>query len=73
MIKYFVYLDTNVNRLIIVNEPINKISFRLLMDNNGIDTSLNRQLLLTYCKMFCIGYMVGVGKNMPINDINEFR
>jgi hypothetical protein len=73
IIKNFVYLDTKANRLMIVQEPINNKDYVQLMDNNGADTFSDRQTLLTFCKMFCIGYVMGGGNKKPINDLNEFR
>ena len=68
----FVYLDTKANRLMIVQEPIEKKDYLKLMDNDGDDTSSNQETLLTFCKIFCIGYIIGTGNKKPINDVKEF-
>lgn len=68
MYKYFVYIETVTNRLCIVTEPIHNSSFKMLMNNNGNDSVF----CLSLCKHFCLGYMVGCNKVLPVNDMNEF-
>ena len=69
MYKFFVYLDLKSNRLMIVNEAIENNDFLQLMNNNGQDSNT----LHSFCKLFCIGYIMGSNKKTPINDINEFK
>ncbi len=69
MCKFFVYLDLKHNRLVIVNEAIKNSDFLLLMDNNGMDSDT----LHSFCKVFCIGYIMGSKNKTPINNINEFQ
>jgi len=68
MYKFIVYLDTKANRLIIVNETIQNDNFVQLMANNGP----NEKLVSNFCKVFCIGYIMGSDNKKPVNDINEF-
>lgn len=72
-INNFVYLDKKANRLIIVQEPVDNKDFIKLMDNNGIYSFNNREVLLQCCKMFCIGFIIGTDNKKPINDLNEFK
>lgn len=65
----YVYLDTKANRLLIVQNPLNNKDFLQLMKNNGT----NQELSINYCKLFCLGYMVGAENKMPVNDIKEFQ
>lgn len=69
MSENFVYIDLKNNRLTIVSQAIDSKDFFELMSNKGED----RDLCLAFCKMFCIGYMIGSGNKSPINDINEFK
>jgi hypothetical protein len=69
MYKLFVYLDLKSNRLMIVNEQIENHYFLQLMNNDG----QNLSMLYSFCKLFCIGYIMGSSKKTPINDINEFQ
>lgn len=69
MYKFFVYLDVKSNRLTILNEAIENNDYLHLMDNNGQDSNS----LLSFCKLFCIGYIMGSNKKTPVNDINEFK
>ncbi len=75
IIKNFVYLDTKANRLMIVQEPIDSEYFVELMSNNGTATLGNQQTLLSLCKIFCIGFIMGAynENKKPINDLNEFK
>lgn len=69
----FVYLDNILNRLLIVPEPIDNKDFHLLMNNKGENSFKSREILLTLCKMFCIGYIICAGNKKQINDLNEFK
>lgn len=65
----YVYLDTKANRLLIVQKPLDDKDFLQLMTNNGT----SQELSINYCKLFCLGYMIGAKNKMPINNINEFQ
>ena len=68
MYKFYVYLDSKNNRLIIVDKGIENEDFLQLLDINGQE----KETIHTYCKLFCIGYIIGSKEETPINDINEF-
>jgi hypothetical protein len=65
---HYVYLDTNINRLLITTTQLDPQKFSLLLSSSG-----NFSLGLTQCKLYCIGYIAGSLNKPPINDINEFN
>jgi len=65
----YVYLDTKANRLLIVQKPLDDKDFLQIMTNNGT----SQELSINYCKLFCLGYMIGDKNKMPINNINEIQ
>ena len=69
MNQHYVYLHLPTNRLIITAIVIYDEDYHELMNNSG-----NNNMGLAFCKVYCIGYIQGVGIGIkPINDLREFQ
>lgn len=68
---YYVYLIKDQNRLVILNQEVEKENYLHLMNGNGGDENT----LLYHCKMFCLGYLQGNfnKKSNIVNDYREFK
>ena len=69
MYKNYVYFILSQNRLIIVQTEIKDEDYHLLLNNDGY----NQAVLLTSCKMFCIGYIMGNTSRNAVNSLEEFQ
>lgn len=65
---HYVYIDTNINRLLITTTQLYEERFFQLMSCDGVVS-----IALRNCKLFCIGYILGSSNKTPINDIHEFE
>ena len=71
MNQKFVYLILSQKRLVIVSSKITDKDYHELM-NTGADGP--ESLLITTCKMFCIGYIMGTQSGIkPVNLLEEFQ
>jgi hypothetical protein len=74
MNQKFVYLILSQKRLVILSSKMNDRDYRELM-NTGNDGGIGMEsLLMTTCKMFCIGYIMGSQSSIkPVNLLEEFQ
>jgi hypothetical protein len=66
---FYTYLINSENKLVITRQKFNNKDYTLLMDTSGN----NESYLLSHCKTFCAGYVLG-NKSEPkiINRFSEF-
>ena len=70
MYYFYVYLILSENRIVILKNKMVDDDYFELMNCNGV----NEYNLLSTCKMFCFGYMIGSKhKRKLVNNIYEFQ